>query len=155
VPVFMRARIDQVMKTQFNVVHADEQLRAVVDKFMPGEIGCIPIIDSGNTLLGIVEAQDLMRVEPPDHHFTMRELARQDYVVAYPGESVDKVHRDMMLKDVENVVVVESRRAMKPVGVVRANDILQLRRWLLEEETGELRRSTLDHPEQSVGAQGR
>jgi hypothetical protein len=26
---------------------------------------------------------------------------------------------------------------------VRANDILQLRRWLLEEETGDLRRTTL------------
>ena len=155
VPVFMRARIDQVMKTNFNVVHADEHLRDVIEKFMPGEIGCIPVIDEDDVLIGIVQAHDLMRIEPPDHHFIMRDLARQDYVIAYPGESVDLVHRDMMLKDVENVVVVESRRVMKPVGVVRANDILQLRRWLLEEEAGLSRRETLDHPEQSVGIQGR
>jgi H+/Cl- antiporter ClcA len=151
VPVLMRARIDQVMKKEFNAVRGDETLQAVVEKFMLTEIGLIPVVDADGTLLGIVEARDLMRIEPPDHHFTMRELARQDYVLAYPGESVDQVHRYMMLKDVENVVVVESRKNMKPVGVARAHDILELRRWLLEEETGELRRPPLDRPGQSLG----
>ena len=67
----------------------------------------------------------------------MRELARRDFVLAYPGEPVDRVHRDMMLKDTENVVVVESNGSRKPIGIVRANDILQLRRWLMEEDTHE------------------
>jgi chloride channel protein, CIC family len=149
VPVLMRARIDQVMRKQFAVVKADEELRAVIEKFVPGDIAFIPVVNASDILIGIVEAQDLLRIEPPDHHFTMRELARQDFVIAYPGESVDRVHRDMMLKNVENVVVVESSRSLKPVGIVRANDILELRRWLLEEETGELRRVTLDQPEES------
>lgn len=152
VPVLMRARIDQVMKKSFNLVRADEQLRAVVQKFIPGDIGFIPVVDADDTLVGIVEAHDLMRIEPPDHHFTMRELARPDYVLAYPGESVDQVHRDMMIKDVENVVIVQSRQSMKPVGLARANDILQLRRWLLEEETGEARREALDNPAESLNA---
>jgi hypothetical protein len=67
----------------------------------------------------------------------MRELARQDFVIAYPGELVDQVHRDMMLKNTENVVVVEADGLRKPIGIARANDILQLRRWLMEEETRE------------------
>lgn len=155
VPVLMRASIDQVMRKEFNLVRGDETLRDVVAKFMPGEIAFITVVDKDDRLLGIVEAHDLMRAEPPDHHFTMRELVRQDYVLAYPGEAVDQVHRSMMLKDVENVVVVNSRKAMKPVGVARANDILQLRRWLLEEETGEARREALDHPTESVDIDGR
>jgi hypothetical protein len=88
-------------------------------------------------LIGIVEPHDLLRTEPPDHHFRMRELARRDYVLANLGESVDQVHRDMMLKNTENVVVVEPGGPRKPVGIARANEILQLRRWLLEEETRE------------------
>jgi chloride channel protein, CIC family len=151
VPVLMRARIDQVMQNEFNVVQAEEELRSVVEKFLPGDVGFMPVVNASDVLIGIVEAHDLLRIEPPDHHFTMRELARQDFVIAYPGESVDHVHRDMMLKDVENVVVVESRHTLKPIGIARANDILQLRRWLLEEETGELRRVTLDNPEKSPG----
>lgn len=71
--VLMRASIDQVMKREFNIVHIDETLQSVIEKYKPSEIGFIPVV---------------------------------------------------------NVV-----------GVVRANDILQLRRWLLEEETGDLRRT--------------
>lgn len=151
VPVLMRATIDQVMRKQFNNVQADEELRAVVEKFVPGEFTCIPVVNASGGLVGIVEAHDLLRAEPADHHFTMRELARQDYVVAYPGEAVDRVQRDMMLKNVEDVIVVESPRNRKPIGIARANDILELRRWLLEEETGELRRVTLDEPAESLG----
>jgi H+/Cl- antiporter ClcA len=151
VPVLMRARIDQVMRTEFNLLRDDEELRAVIEKFLPGDLGLIPVVNATGILIGIVEAHDLLRIEPPDHHFKMRELARQDFVLAYPGESVDQVHRDMMLKNVENVVVVESSSVLRPIGIARANDILQLRRWLLEEETGELRRATLDKPEESPG----
>jgi len=138
VPVLMRARVDQVMHKQFNQVQAEDELRTVLETFVPGEVGLIPVIEDKGTLVGIVEPHDLLRTEPPDHHFKMRELARQDFVLAYPGESVDQVHREMMLKDTENVVVVEPNNAKTPIGIARANDILQLRRWLMEEETREL-----------------
>ena len=139
VPVLMRARIDQVMHKEFNVLHAGDELREVLKTFVPSGLGLIPVVESDGTLTGIVEAHDLLRVEPPDHHFKMGELARQDFVLAYPGESVDQVHRDMMLKNVENVVVIASNGSRTPAGIVRANDILQLRRWLMEEETREQR----------------
>jgi hypothetical protein len=79
----------------------------------------------------------LLRADSAKHPLTMRELARQDYVVAHPGELVDQVQRDMMRKSTENVVVVEAEGKRKPAGIARANDILQLRRWLMEEETRE------------------
>lgn len=138
VPVLMRARIDQVMRTQFNVFQGEDELRKVLEAFVPGDT-LIPVVDAAGALIGIVEPHDLLRTEPPDHHFKMRELARRDYVLAHPGESVDQVHRDMMLKNTENVVVVEPAGPRKPVGIARANEILQLRRWLLEEETRESR----------------
>lgn len=137
VPVLMRARIDQVMHKKFETLQADAELRNVLKTFSPTDMGLIPIVEKDGTLVGILDAHDLLRIEPPDHHFKMRELARQDYVLAYPGESVDQVHRDMMLKNIENVVVVESSGERIPMGIARANDILQLRRWLMEEETRE------------------
>lgn len=137
VPVLMRARIDQVMRKEFSLLHADDELQKVLETFVPGELGLIPVIEQGGELVGIVEPHDLLRTEPPDHHFTMRELARRDYVLAYLGESVDQVHREMMLKNTENVVVVAPDDNRKPVGIARANDILQLRRWLMEEETSD------------------
>jgi chloride channel protein, CIC family len=137
VPVLMRARIDQVMRKQFSVFQGEDELRKVLEIFVPGDSTLIPVVDAAGALIGIVEPHDLLRAEPPDHHFKMRELARRDYVLAHPGESVDQVHRDMMLKNTENVVVVQPTGPRKPVGIARANEILELRRWLLEEETRE------------------
>jgi len=36
----------------------------------------------------------------------MRELVRQDFVLAQPDDLVDEVHREMLRKSTENVVVV-------------------------------------------------
>ena len=146
VPVLMRARVDQVMQKQFSAIEAEDELRSVLAHLSPGHVGLMPVVENDGTLVGIIEAHDLLKVEPPDHHFRMRELARQDYVLAFPGESVDRVHRDMMLKNVENIVVVESNTARKPIGIARANDLLQLRRWLMEEETLETRRKAAQRP---------
>jgi CBS domain-containing protein len=138
VPVLMRARIDQVMRRQFRMFNADDELRHVLEKFVPDDEVLFPVVDASGGLIGIVEPHDLLRTEPPDHHYKMRELARRDFVLAFPGESVDQVHRDMMLRNTENVVVVDSNGTpRKPLGTARANDILQLRRWLMEEETRE------------------
>ncbi|HKV26620.1 MAG TPA: chloride channel protein [Candidatus Acidoferrum sp.] len=137
VPVLMRARIDQVMRKQFTVVKADAELRTILQRISPENVELLPVVENDGRLLGIIEPHDLLKSDTHDHHFTMRELARQDYVQAYPGDAVDIVNRSMLLKNVENVIVVESREEPKPIGIVRANDILQLRRWLLEEETRE------------------
>ncbi len=141
VPVLMRARIDDVMRNQFSVVQADVELRTILQRSAPENVELLPVVERDGALVGIVEPHDLLKVDTQDHHFTMRELARQDYVLAYPGELVDRVNREMLLKNVENVIVVESHESSKPVGIVRANDILQLRRWLMEEEDHERKSS--------------
>jgi H+/Cl- antiporter ClcA/CBS domain-containing protein len=140
-PVLMRARIEQVMRKQFTVFKADDTLRTVLATFVPGDATLIPVVDAAGGLVGIVEPHDLLRTDSAEHPLTMRELARQDYVLAHPGELADQVQRDMMRKETENVVVVDANGARKPVGIARANDILQLRRWLMEEETREPRRT--------------
>ncbi|MGH7227296.1 MAG: hypothetical protein ACRELF_29125, partial [Gemmataceae bacterium] len=97
----------------------------------------LPIVEHDGSLVGIVEAGDLLHPGPTDHVVKMRELARQDYVLAHPGDLLDGLSRQMILKDVENVIVVEPGDSRKPVGIARANDILQLRRWLVDEESHE------------------
>jgi len=63
-----------------------------------------------------------------DGQVRVRDIARQDYALARREEAVDEVTRRMLLRNAENVVVVEGHGATRPVGVVRAADILRLRR---------------------------
>src|SRR6185437_11937629 len=78
VPVLMRSRIDQVMRKKFNVIPADAELQTVLQEFSHQGSELLPVVEKDGSLAGIVEAHDLLRHEPPDHHFKMRELARQD-----------------------------------------------------------------------------
>ena len=55
----------------------------------------------------------------------------------------------MMLKNTENVIVVDPANPASPFGIARANDILQLRRWLMEEE---MREGKTRAPRQESGA---
>lgn len=148
-PLLTRAQIDQVMRKQFNQLHAEDELRKVLRNFVPSDVSFVPVVESDGRLAGIVEPHDLLRTESPDRPFKMRDLARPDFVLAFPGESVDKVHRDMMIKNTENVVVVEPGTRV-PIGIARANDILQLRRWLMEEETREERVASRNRPQDST-----
>ena len=142
-PVLMRARIGQVMRKQFTVFKADDELRTVLESFVPGDASFMPVVDAAGALIGIVEPHDLLRTDSAEHPLKMRDLARQDYVRATPGDLVDQVHREMLRKNTENVVVVsDTTGPHKPVGIARANDILALRRWLMEEETREPRKNS-------------
>ena len=132
VPVFMRARIEQVMRKNFTVVRPDDEVRAVVREVTPEATGVIPVVEKDGHLMGIIEAHDLLK--GVDSNLKVQDIARQDYILARPGQTVDEVTRDMVLHNAENVVVVEQDGKAIPIGVARAADILRLRSWIVEEE---------------------
>jgi len=133
VPVLMRSRIEQVMRKEFSAIPADADLSDVVEQFSPEATGVLPVVEKDGTLVGIIEAHDLLK-ENVNHPMKAREIARQNYVIAFPGETVDKVAHEMLARDAESVVVVEEGGVARPIGIARAVDILRLRRWVLEEE---------------------
>jgi len=132
VPVFMRARIEQVMRKNFTVVRRDDDVRTVVREVTPEATGVIPVVEEDGHLMGIIEAHDLLK--GVDSNLKVQDIARQDYVMARPGQTVDEVTRDMVLHNAENVVVVEQDGKPTPIVVARAADILRLRSWIVEEE---------------------
>lgn len=136
VPVLMRARIEQVMRRDLSPIAADSEVESVVLQIAPELTAALPVIDKEGHLLGIIEAHDLLK----GNHKPLKvgAIVRQDYVTAYPGDTVEDVTKLMLARNVENVVVVGEGPAPKPIGVARAADILRLRRWVIEEESHEL-----------------
>jgi CIC family chloride channel protein len=133
VPIVMRSRIEQVIPKQFTPVPADAGAESVVRDFDTSNAGVLPVIENDGTLVGVIEAHDLLKGLDPSTK--ARDIARQDFVTAYAGETVDMVTRRMIQQNAENVVVMgrEDGRS-KAIGVARAVDILRLRRWVVEEE---------------------
>jgi chloride channel protein, CIC family len=132
VPELMRSRIEQVIRKELPVIPADADVKTIVRDFYAADAGVTPVVEKDGSLVGIVEAHDLLK--EIGNPVTARDLARRDYVIAYPGETVDLVTRRMISRDAETVIVVNGNGASKPIGVARAADILRLRRWVMEEE---------------------
>ena len=132
VPVLMRARIEQVMRKNFTMARPDDDVTTVIREVTPEAPGVILVVEENGNLAGIIEAHDLLK--GVDSNLKVRDITRQDYVVARPGQTVDEVSREMVLHNIENVVVVDHDGKTTPLGVARAADILSLRRWIVEEE---------------------
>jgi H+/Cl- antiporter ClcA len=133
VPVLMRARIEQVMRKEFTTLKPEDEVKIVVRDVTPETTGVIPVVGSDGKLAGIVEARDLLK--GVDSDLKVRDVARQDYVVARRGESVRQVIAEMEAHNTENVVVVDRDGNTTPIGVARAADILRLSRWTAEDES--------------------
>jgi chloride channel protein, CIC family len=129
VPILMRSRIEAVVRRDFTPILADANVRSVLGSFRNGTTGAVPVVEEDGSLLGVIDAHDLLKEY--DNPLKVRDIVRKDFVLAQPGETVDKVTREMVSRNAENVVLVENA---KPVGVASATDILHLRRWTMEEE---------------------
>lgn len=135
VPLLMRSRIQDVLRKEFVTIPADAEVQSAAREFNTENPGLVPVVEKDGSLVGIIEAHDLLK--QVNEHLDIRQIARKDYVLARPSETVDKVTREMLRHNTENAVVVEESDSLKPIGVVTAADILRLRRWLLEEESHE------------------
>src|SRR5437879_7640538 len=80
----------------------------------------MPVVERDGTILGVIEAHDLLKSD--GEGIKIRDIARSDYVLARPEETVDEVTRDLLKRNAENIVVVEGASQSKPVGVVRRSE---------------------------------
>ena len=69
-----------------------------------------------------------------DANLKVRAIARQDYVLARPEQSVDQVIREMISHKADNVVVVDHDEKATPIGVARAADIVRFKSGIDQEE---------------------
>ena len=132
VPIIMRSRIAEVIRREFSTIPADAGVNSIARDFYTDGAGAVPVVEKDGSLVGVIEAHDLLK--EIGGSAKARDIARQDYVTAYPGETVDSVTRRMIARNAVNVVVLGHNGVRKPIGVARAADILRLRRWLMEEE---------------------
>jgi len=132
VPVLRRTRIEQVMRKEFTTVRPEDEVKIVVREVNPETTGAIPVVERDGHLAGILEARDLLK--GVDSNLKVRDIARQDYVLARRGQTVGQVMGEMERRNAENVVVVDGDGNATPIGMARAADILRLSRWIAEDE---------------------
>lgn len=126
-PVLIGSQIGQIVSHQ-KPLPANMELEAAAREFAPGSERVLAVVNEQGRLAGIVEAHDLLHQES-GRHLRVADVLRKDYVVAHPEELVGSVTQKMLARHVNHVVVEE---AEKPLGVIRAEDVLRMQRQLQE-----------------------
>lgn len=128
-PLLVGAQIGQVVRRQ-RPVPEDLGLAAAARYFSLSEPDqVLPVVATDGHMAGIVEAHDLLH-EEEGRPLAVRDVMRTDYVIAHRGDLVNHAAEEMLHHHVDSVAVLDEEE--KPIGVVRAEDLLRLRRRLRE-----------------------
>jgi CBS domain-containing protein len=60
--LFSRFKVRDIMATELVTVHADTPLSKVADLMQGKKIGCIPVVEGENSLVGIITEADFVRL---------------------------------------------------------------------------------------------
>ena len=138
--LLMRASIDQVMRKEFTVFQPTMNC-AGAGGVCPGRPGADGRSSTRQGRWWVSWRRMICCGRMPRTPLEDAGAGAAGFCAGAPRRTGDEVHRDMMRKNTENVLVVATDASRKPIGLARANDILQLRRWLMEEETREPRKA--------------
>jgi CIC family chloride channel protein len=127
-PVLVGSLIEDVVRPQ-RPVPADLGIEVAAKHFAPEPEEVLPVVAADGRLLGIIEAHDLLHEQQDDRQLLVRDVTRGDYVLAHRRDLVDSVARNMLTHHVDNAVLVD-QDGTKPIGVIRAADLLRLQRRL-------------------------
>jgi CBS domain-containing protein len=141
----LSTEVREVMSTPPRVVREETTIEEAARLMLDEGIGCLPVVDAGGGMVGIVTESDLTGARPwlslrawarpqaaeearpaaPDlehlRAIRVEEVMTRRVVTAIPGEALSAVVDRMMERNLQHVHVVENG---VPVGVLARHDLL-------------------------------
>jgi CIC family chloride channel protein len=108
-------------------VHASDSLLKAYEVMQTTRSHGIPVVDSGEALVGVITVQDLERahVETGDRPPTVGEACSRELMVAYPDETMAEALRKMGARDIGRLPVVPRNDPQRLIGMLRRTDMVR------------------------------
>lgn len=113
--------VAQIMSTEVRTATVSEVIGPVRDVMLENHIGCVPIVDDGGVLRGIITASDLVEEWPA--MMGVATVMSADVRTVPPHRSVVDAARQMVMERTHHLVVTERESV---VGVVSSFDVMML-----------------------------
>lgn len=134
--------VREVMRTNIVALQASlthkELAQLLTGDYNPRGQHLYPVMDAGESLLGVVTRKDLLKLLQEqcsiDERYKLAEMVRAFPVVAHPDEPLRVVVYRMAETDFTCFPVVERDNQQKLVGMISLNDLLKARTHNLAEE---------------------
>ena len=106
-----------------------------METLISNKIGCLPVLDSSGTLVGILDDQDIFRAvyENQDNFekFTAGDLMTSDLIIGMPGDDLNYIAGLMAKNNIRYVPIMDDR---KMVGLVSPGDVVKAQMTHIEIE---------------------
>ena len=143
VDVLQTVSVREIMTTDFATVPESMLLDELAEEFARRRAQSFPVVDGAGDLAGMVSISDLDRAvasESPTGARVADIATSGEILVAHPEESMGTALRRLGVRDVNRLPVVEPG-SMRPIGVVRRNDIVRAYNYALSRRGQELQRA--------------
>jgi CIC family chloride channel protein len=143
VDVLQTVSVREIMITDFATVPESLPLDELAEEFARRRTQSFPVVDGAGELAGMVSISDLDRAiaSGSSPGTCVADIATSgEILVAHPDESMGTALRRLGVRDVSRLPVVE-RGSLRPIGVVRRNDIVRAYNYALSRRGQELQRA--------------
>jgi CBS domain-containing protein len=121
-------RVDQVMTKDVKTCRSQDTLNVPAQLMWDGDCGCIPVVDDGGRVAGMVTDRDIcMAALTQDRPLTTMPVSiamAKDVFACGPGDSVDDAETTMREHQVRRLPVLGSEGQL--VGVLSLNDLARV-----------------------------
>ena len=121
--------VESVMTVSPVVISEEEAISAVAELLAGYEISGLPVVDSGDRLVGVISQTDLIRLQGAAipwtgwHGLIVRDLMSWPAQTIEGSASLDDAARQMTATGVHRLIVVDDDLA--PVGVISESDLIK------------------------------
>ncbi|WP_135604602.1 homocysteine biosynthesis protein [Methanococcoides sp. NM1] len=113
-----------IMSSDVTTIHEDAGFHDAAKIIMEMQFNHLPVVDSGNHLVGIVTAWDISKAVAKDEHDLVKDIMTRNVVTTSPDEAVDISAFKLDSNNVSALPVVDSNKHV--LGIVTSDDISKL-----------------------------
>ncbi|MEJ2182101.1 MAG: chloride channel protein [Nitrospirota bacterium] len=127
VAIMGRIKVKDVMNRDVVRIREDKSLSALVNVMVQRERFYIPVVDTGDKMVGILSIQDVRPVlfeEKVKGIVKAGELATEDVITLRPEDDLNTAMENFAVKDIEEIPVVSGDDSRKVIGMLRRMDVI-------------------------------
>lgn len=110
-------------------------VRAAMETLISNKIGCLPVLDTGGTLVGILDDQDIFRAvyenQEEFEKFTAGDLMTADLIIGMPGDDMNYIAGLMAKNDIRYIPIMDHK---KMIGLISPGDVVKAQMTHIEIE---------------------
>lgn len=116
--------VGDIMTSDVSIIQAEASFNDAAKTIMDKQFSHLPVVDKGNSLVGIVTAWDISKAVAKAEYDLVKDIMTKDVVTTSPDEAIDIAAFKLDSNSVSALPVIDEKKQV--VGIITSDDISKL-----------------------------